>query len=156
MHSGTSFPFYLRYSSTLISVFFVQQRETALERASLIQQMNEMQQALEEVVSVSSSGDIPFPEGPAEFLPVTIPTSVRNSQLVFPRPPHSPPLSTKSSVSSLTSTLNESEDDDIRALRRLVTRKIEERTDAAIEEVEKAMDWLRVVKDIVQSLRKRT
>lgn len=125
-----------------------------MERASLIQQMNEMQQALEEVVS--SSGDIPFPEGPEEFLPVTIPTSVRNSQLVFPRPPQSPTLSTKSSMSSMTSTLNESDDDDVRALRRLVTRKIEERTDVAVEEVEKALDWLRVVKDTVQTLRRRT
>ena len=131
----------------------VQQRGTALEQASLIQQMTEMQEALE---VVSGSADVPFPEGPSEFLPVTIPTSIRNSQLVFPRPPQCPPLSTKSSVSSLTSTLSDNGDDDIRALRRLITRKIAERADAAGEEVERAMDWLRVVKDVVQSLRKRT
>ncbi|CAL1716418.1 unnamed protein product [Somion occarium] len=131
----------------------IAQRETALDRVSLIQQMNEMQHALHDIVLSSSTGseDIPFPEA-SDFLPITIPTSTRNSQLVFPRPP----LSSKSSVVSLTSTLNEGDDGDLRALRRLITRKIDERTEAAGEEIEKAMDWLRVVKDIVQGLRKRT
>ncbi|KAI9061005.1 ankyrin [Trametes sanguinea] len=64
--------------------------------------------------------------------------------------------SASSSVISLSSTLNESEDDDTRILRRFITRKVEARTDGALEEIDKVMTWLRIVQDTLRSLRRRT
>ena len=61
-----------------------------------------------------------------------------------------------SSVVSLSSTLIEGEDDDTRVLRRLMTRKVEARTDGALDEVDKALTWLRIVQDTLRSLRRRT
>ncbi|RPD61117.1 ankyrin [Lentinus tigrinus ALCF2SS1-7] len=65
-------------------------------------------------------------------------------------------LSPGSSVASLSDTLIESEDDDTRVLRRLMTRKIEARTDGAFDEVDKVLTWLRIVQDTLRSLRRRT
>jgi len=135
------------------------QRETSLDRIRLIQQMSAVQQALQDTILGSSPGlpeiSIPFPEEDfGDFLPVTIPTSPRNSTLIFPRPPQS--LSSKSSLSSLTSTLIDDDHDDLRALRKLLTHKIEDRTDGALEEIEKVSDWLRVVKDCAVGLKHRT
>ncbi|OSD06346.1 ankyrin [Trametes coccinea BRFM310] len=64
--------------------------------------------------------------------------------------------SASSSVISLSSTLNESEDDDTRILRRFITRKVEARTEGALEEIDKVMTWLRIVQDTLRSLRRRT
>ncbi|OJT15139.1 hypothetical protein TRAPUB_8311 [Trametes pubescens] len=61
-----------------------------------------------------------------------------------------------SSVLSFSSTLIESEDDDTRVLRRLMTRKVEARADGAFEEIDKALMWLRIVQDTLRSLRRRT
>lgn len=61
-----------------------------------------------------------------------------------------------SSVLSFSSTLIESEDDDTRVLRRLITRKVEARADGAFEEIDKALTWLRIVQDTLRSLRRRT
>ncbi|KAI0671574.1 hypothetical protein C8Q78DRAFT_972854 [Trametes maxima] len=61
-----------------------------------------------------------------------------------------------SSVISLSSTLIESEDDDTRVLRRLLTRKVDARTDGAGEEIDRALTWLRIVQDTVRALRRRT
>ncbi|KAI0649289.1 ankyrin [Trametes meyenii] len=60
-----------------------------------------------------------------------------------------------SSVISLSSTLIESEDDDTRVLRRLLTRKVDARTDGAGEEIDRALTWLRIVQDTVRALRRR-
>ncbi|KAI0072753.1 ankyrin [Panus rudis PR-1116 ss-1] len=133
------------------------EREVLLGRANLIQQMNEVQSALEDIILSPEPEEDDPEQVSGEFEPVTIPTSNRNSQLIFPRPPPSPPsLSSKSSLSSLTSTLIEGEEEDLRALRRLLTRKIDERTECAVEEIENALQGLRVVKDVVTGLRKRT
>ncbi|EKM58187.1 uncharacterized protein PHACADRAFT_252301 [Phanerochaete carnosa HHB-10118-sp] len=90
------------------------------------------------------------PSESLEFPPVTIPTSPRDSQLVFPKPPN---VLTSMSILSLSSTLVE-EDDDARALRRLITRKIEARTDHALEYTNKSLTGLRIVKDITRTLRR--
>lgn len=138
----------------LLLVF--QQRETSLDRIRLLQQMSDLQYSLQDVVLASPEDDSILSPPQPDFLPVTIPHSPRHSQLVFPRPPTAS-LSTKSSMSSLTSTLIDGGDDeDTRALRRLLTRKIDERTGAALEEIEKVANWLRVVKDVLLGLRKRT
>ncbi|THH28021.1 hypothetical protein EUX98_g6177 [Antrodiella citrinella] len=134
------------------------QRETSLDRVRLMQQMSDLQNSLQDVILPSptdSTFDFSSDLSPPNFLPITIPTSPRHSQLVFPRPP-GPSLSTKSSMSSLSSTLTDGDDEDTRALRRLLMRKIDERTDAALEEIEKVAHWLRVVKDVMLGLRKRT
>ena len=90
----------------------------------------------------------------AEFLPVTIPTSPRNSQLVFPRPPRSPE---SSSLASFSSTLIEDDDsEDLRVLRKLLTRKIDERIDTTIGEIEKVMTWLRIIRDVTRAVHRRT
>ncbi|CDO70892.1 hypothetical protein BN946_scf184804.g24 [Trametes cinnabarina] len=64
--------------------------------------------------------------------------------------------SASSSVISLSSTLIESEDDDTRILRRFITRKVEARTEGALDEIDKVMTWLRIVQDTLRSLRRRT
>ncbi|TCD70221.1 hypothetical protein EIP91_004402 [Steccherinum ochraceum] len=130
------------------------QRETSLDRVRLMQQMSDLQISLQDVVLPSPEDTSILTSDQPDFLPITIPTSPRHSQLVFPRPPT---LSTKSSMSSLTSTLIDGGDDeDTRCLRRLLTRKIDERTAAALDEIEKVAHWLRVVKDVMLGLRKRT
>ena len=65
-------------------------------------------------------------------------------------------VSAGSSVVSLSDTLIEPEDDDVRALRRLLTRKVEARTDGAFDEIDKALTWLRIVQDTLRSIRRRT
>ncbi|PIL29763.1 transporter [Ganoderma sinense ZZ0214-1] len=60
-----------------------------------------------------------------------------------------------SSVISLSSTLIEAEDDDTRVLRRLLTRKVEARTDGALDATDKALAWLRIVQDTLRTLRRR-
>ncbi|TBU32520.1 ankyrin [Dichomitus squalens] len=65
-------------------------------------------------------------------------------------------ISAGSSVVSLSSTLIDAEDDDTRVLRRLMTRKVEARTDGALDEIDKTLTWLRIVQDTLRSLRRRT
>lgn len=89
-----------------------------------------------------------------------------DSSFIFPssndlRYPHSfsEPKSTASSNSSIisfTSTLIDGDDEDTRAIRRLLVRKIEARMDGAIDEIDKVMTWLPVVKDIIRDLERRT
>ncbi|KAM5538527.1 hypothetical protein V8D89_007860 [Ganoderma adspersum] len=61
-----------------------------------------------------------------------------------------------SSMISLSSTLIEAEDDDTRVLRRLLTRKVEARMDGALDAIDKALTWLRIVQDTLRTLRRRT
>ena len=76
-----------------------------------------------------------------------------NSLLCSP----SPSISAGSSMVSLADTLIEqTEDDDVRTIRRLLTRRVEARTDGAFDEVDKVMTWLRIVQDTLRTLRRRT
>ncbi|KAF9231002.1 hypothetical protein BU15DRAFT_90999 [Melanogaster broomeanus] len=76
----------------------------------------------------------------------------------------SPPGSTSSSRSSsahsslvsLPMTVREDEDEDTRALRRLVLRKIGAHVDGAYDELDRANTWLRVVKTVLRDLGTRT
>ncbi|KAI0087275.1 hypothetical protein BDY19DRAFT_242332 [Irpex rosettiformis] len=89
-----------------------------------------------------------------DFPPITIPSSPRDSQLIFPCPPTN--VSPKSSVISFSSTLIEGEDDEPRVLCTLLTRKIEHRTNDAFAELEKATTCLRIVREVTRPLRRRT
>lgn len=89
--------------------------------------------------------------GPNDFLPVTIPSSPRDSQLLFPKPPSV--ISSTSSIISSSGTVVE-DDEDIPMLRRLLTRKIEARTDYAFDHLSKAALGLRIVKDVARTLRR--
>ena len=76
------------------------------------------------------------------------------------RPPSSRPRSRSDisvmSVTSASSTLVEGDEDDVRSLRRLLTRKVSSLMDGADEEVDKAVVWLRIVKEVLIELGKRT
>ncbi|KAH9926824.1 ankyrin [Amylocystis lapponica] len=83
------------------------------------------------------------------------------SAVAFPLAESAPPspttsLSAHSSVTSMSSTLIEGDEDDMRSLRRLLTRKIGARTDGALTEIDKATTWLCIVKEVARGLRKRT
>ncbi|KAG8213437.1 hypothetical protein J3R82DRAFT_11950 [Butyriboletus roseoflavus] len=58
--------------------------------------------------------------------------------------------SAQSSVISLATTLRHEEDEDTRALRRLILRKISANVDGAFDEVDKANTWLCVVKTVLR------
>ncbi|KAH9928647.1 uncharacterized protein B0H18DRAFT_244003 [Fomitopsis serialis] len=60
------------------------------------------------------------------------------------------------SVASASSTLVEGDDEDVRNLRRLLTRKVASLMEGAEEEVDKAVVWLRIVKEVLLELGKRT
>ncbi|KAF9815617.1 hypothetical protein IEO21_04477 [Rhodonia placenta] len=55
--------------------------------------------------------------------------------------------SASSSIASISSTLIEGDDDDTRVFRRLISNKVEVWLDDSEEEVDKAIAWLRIVKD---------
>ncbi|KAF7312073.1 hypothetical protein MIND_00219500 [Mycena indigotica] len=62
--------------------------------------------------------------------------------------------SARSSCLSLAATLSEQEDDDTRVVRRLLLRKIETGANGARDELEKGVNWLRTIKEVVQSAKK--
>ncbi|KII89807.1 hypothetical protein PLICRDRAFT_39980 [Plicaturopsis crispa FD-325 SS-3] len=64
--------------------------------------------------------------------------------------------SASSSNVSVSSTLADGDDEDTRALRRLLQRKIESRIDGALAEIDKAAVWLRIVKEAIRGVTKRT
>lgn len=64
--------------------------------------------------------------------------------------------SAQSSFVSLAVTLHGDEDEDTRALRRLILRKINAHIDGAFDEIDRANVWLRVVKNVLRDLRTRT
>ncbi|KAF8434088.1 hypothetical protein L210DRAFT_3454250 [Boletus edulis BED1] len=63
--------------------------------------------------------------------------------------------SAQSSVVSLAMTLREEEDEDTRALRRLLLRKISAHVDGAFDEVDRGSTWLSVVKTVLRDLSTR-
>lgn len=63
--------------------------------------------------------------------------------------------SAQSSVVSLAMTQRDEEDEDTRALRRLILRKISAQVDGAYDEVDRANTWLCVVKTVLRDLSTR-
>ncbi|KAG1832566.1 hypothetical protein DFJ58DRAFT_235774 [Suillus subalutaceus] len=64
--------------------------------------------------------------------------------------------SAQSSNISLAATIHDDEDEDSRALRRLLLRKISARIDGAFDEIDRANVWLRIVKSVLRDLKMRT
>ncbi|KAF9496645.1 hypothetical protein BDN71DRAFT_1588826 [Pleurotus eryngii] len=64
--------------------------------------------------------------------------------------------SPNSSCVSLAATLTENDDDDVRAIRRLLLRKIEASLGGSIDEISKVTGWLPLVKEAVASVKRRT
>ncbi|KAF9223913.1 hypothetical protein BS17DRAFT_125513 [Gyrodon lividus] len=79
---------------------------------------------------------------------------------IYLSPPHSNnssrSSSAHSSLVSVAATLREEEDEDTRALRRLILRKISAHVDGAYDELDRANTWLRVVKSVLRDLSART
>ncbi|OJA08127.1 hypothetical protein AZE42_12732 [Rhizopogon vesiculosus] len=61
-----------------------------------------------------------------------------------------------SSTVSLATTLHDDDDEDSRALRRLLLQKISTRIDGAFDEIDRANVWLRIVKGALRDLKTRT
>ncbi|KIK62432.1 hypothetical protein GYMLUDRAFT_72662 [Collybiopsis luxurians FD-317 M1] len=57
---------------------------------------------------------------------------------------------------SFTGNLADNDDEETRAIRRLLLRKIDARHDGVLEETEKIARWLGVVRDVVNSIKRRT
>ncbi|KAK7044086.1 hypothetical protein VNI00_007802 [Paramarasmius palmivorus] len=51
--------------------------------------------------------------------------------------------------------LAENDDEEVKAIRRLILRKIEARTDGALDEIDKVLPWLRVVKETIRGVKRR-
>ncbi|KAF7795998.1 hypothetical protein EIP86_007167 [Pleurotus ostreatoroseus] len=102
-----------------------------------------------EVTAPPSSAQFVNRKDSQDFLPVKIPSSPRDSQLFFPRPPESSPPS----LISYASTLIEGPDEDTLRFRKLLTRKIQSRIDGVYDGIEKADVWLRIVRDVVRTVR---
>ncbi|KAH6909209.1 ankyrin repeat-containing domain protein [Coprinopsis sp. MPI-PUGE-AT-0042] len=64
-------------------------------------------------------------------------------------------LTQSSAASAGAATITEHDDDDTRVIRRLLLRKIEAQSSGAWEELEKALSWLRVVKEVVRGVKRR-
>lgn len=64
--------------------------------------------------------------------------------------------SAQSSNVSLAATIHDDEDEDSRALRRLLLRKISARVDGAFDEIDRTKVWLRIVKNVLRDLKMRT
>ena len=131
-----------------------QKRRAALESARIAQLEDQLDDpfmsAIASTLRSASCEPAPAP-APVPF-PVSRPRadSGSDSSLL------SPSVSAGSSTASLADTLIESEDDDVRTIRRLLTRRVEARTDGAFDEVDRAMTWLRIVQDTLRTLRRRT
>lgn len=63
--------------------------------------------------------------------------------------------SSHSSVASAAPTLIENDDEDTRAIRRLLLRKIEASIVGSWDEMDKVMGWLRIVKEVVRGVKRR-
>lgn len=63
--------------------------------------------------------------------------------------------SSHSSVASIAPTVIENDDEDTRAIRRLLLRKIEASIVGSWDEMDKVMGWLRIVKEVVRGVKRR-
>lgn len=93
--------------------------------------------------SPSSSGGSPGALGYANYLT----SRPNNASLLMTTP--------NSSCVSLAETLIEGDDEDSRAIRRYVLRKIEAATSGALAEIDKVDDWLRVLKEVIRGVKRR-
>ncbi|OBZ72183.1 hypothetical protein A0H81_07831 [Grifola frondosa] len=129
----------------------ISNRNVALDRARYFLSTHTLHCQTSSIVSRvdTQSHDIPTQQIFVPFPPANLrpPGDLRYS---------GPSLSARSSMVSLSSTLIEADDDDTHVIRRLLTRKIEARTDGAFEETDKALIWLHVVQDVLRGLRRRT
>jgi len=72
-----------------------------------------------------------------------------------------PSIATLSSVysshsyASVTPTLMENDDEDVQAVRRLLVRKIEAGITGSWDEIDKVMNWLPIVKEVVRGVKRR-
>ena len=78
----------------------------------------------------------------------------------YPCPPPSSAVSSiysskQPSSASLTSTMTDTDDEDTRALRGLLLRKIGTRVDGSFEEIDKITMWLRIVREVVRGVKCR-
>ncbi|KAG6888994.1 hypothetical protein C0992_006815 [Termitomyces sp. T32_za158] len=64
-------------------------------------------------------------------------------------------LNSENSACSIAPTLMANDDDDTRVLRRLLQRKVETSVIASWDEMEKVMDWLRVVREAIRGVKRR-
>ncbi|KAL0577984.1 hypothetical protein V5O48_004022 [Marasmius crinis-equi] len=64
-------------------------------------------------------------------------------------------LETSENPQSFAAILAENDDEETKAIRRLILRKIEARTDGALDEVEKAIPRLRVVRETIRGVKRR-
>lgn len=64
-------------------------------------------------------------------------------------------FNSENSACSLAPTLMGNDDDDTRVLRRLIQRKVETSVVASWDEMEKVMDWLRVVREAIRGVKRR-
>ena len=64
--------------------------------------------------------------------------------------------SARSSIITLSAILPKGDDEDTKALQRLLLRKIEARMVGASDEIDKAVGWLQIVKEVVRGVKRRT
>ncbi|KAI0787911.1 hypothetical protein C8Q74DRAFT_1366715 [Fomes fomentarius] len=144
---------FLSFASKLLSQterrfkMVILNRQAAIESARVAQMQDNLDDPFMSAIAStlrSATHDVPVP------FPIAHSRSGSDSDFSLSS------VSAGSSVVSLSDTLNESEDDDVRALRRLLTRKVEARTDGAFDEIDKVLTWLRIVQDTLRNLRRRT
>jgi hypothetical protein len=63
--------------------------------------------------------------------------------------------SSHSSCTSIAPTLMEYDDEDTRAIRRLLLRKIEASIVGSLDELDRVVNWLRIVKEVVRGVKRR-
>jgi len=70
--------------------------------------------------------------------------------------PQSAASSARSSIVTLSVVLPKGDDEDTKALQRLLLRKIEARMVGAFDEIDNVVSWLRIVKEVVRGVKRRT
>jgi hypothetical protein len=84
------------------------------------------------------------------------PNNIRSSNLLSLQPSIASLSSVYSAHSCVSSpTLMENDDEDARAVRRLLLRRIEAGVIGSWDEMDKAMSWLRIVKEVVRGVKRR-
>jgi len=85
------------------------------------------------------------------------PNALGHPSLLPPQPSIASLYSVYSSHSCVSAAPNliENDDDETRALRRLLLRKIEAGVVGSWDEMDKVMNWLRIIKEVVQGVKRR-
>ncbi|KAF5367068.1 hypothetical protein D9758_003933 [Tetrapyrgos nigripes] len=66
------------------------------------------------------------------------------------------PLTPLLQNNSFSNIIADNDDEELKAIRRLVLRKIEARHDGALDEMDKVVGWLRIIKETVRGVKRRT